>query len=162
MSIQSRLPLTREGEGKILAEIGYLDGIRAELAAELHDAVDKGLAEEEARRSSELAALALQISRLRDVLAWRRSVEAEGGMPVATIGCEVTVVGEDGEMAFSIVCPSNGNPRLGRVSFESPYARAVMGRSVGDEVEVALPEGRRRLRITAIQPESKRRLKRAS
>ncbi|MDV6331924.1 transcription elongation factor GreA [Asticcacaulis sp. 201] len=63
--------------------------------------------------------------------------------PVATaervvFGCTVTIVREDGrEQTFRIVGEDEADPNAGSVSYVSPLARALLGREVGDEAQVA-------------------------
>jgi transcription elongation factor GreA len=58
-------------------------------------------------------------------------------------GATVTVVDEDTEeeKAYQIVGESEADVKKGRVSLTSPMARALMGKSVGDTVEVKAPGG---------------------
>jgi transcription elongation factor GreA len=58
-------------------------------------------------------------------------------------GATVTVVDEDTEeeKAYQIVGESEADVKKGRVSLTSPIARALMGKSVGDTVEVKAPGG---------------------
>ncbi len=66
-------------------------------------------------------------------------------------GAWVTLEDEDGgERRHRIVGPDEFDMAPGYVSLDSPLARALLGRRVGDEVSVALPGGRQRWVITAI------------
>ncbi len=60
---------------------------------------------------------------------------------------------EDGaeEETYRIVGPAEADPKAGRVSFESALGKAMMGRKVGDEVEVKTAHGAYSVRITAIE-----------
>jgi transcription elongation GreA/GreB family factor len=51
---------------------------------------------------------------------------------------------------FTIVEPHRSKPAEGRLSGESPVGRALLGRHVGDLVEVHIPKGIRRLMIAAV------------
>ncbi len=53
-------------------------------------------------------------------------------------GCTVTIEREDGRsQTFQIVGEDEADPAAGSVSYVSPLARALTGKEVGDEVQVA-------------------------
>ena len=53
-------------------------------------------------------------------------------------GCAVTIEREDGRIqTFRIVGEDEADPNAGSVSYVSPMARALLGKEVGDEVQVA-------------------------
>ncbi|MBK1624273.1 transcription elongation factor GreA [Afifella marina] len=58
-------------------------------------------------------------------------------------GAKVKLVDEDTdeEKTWQIVGDMEADVRLGRISISSPIARALIGKSVGDSVEVAAPGG---------------------
>lgn len=69
-----------------------------------------------------------------------------------TFGATVTVVDEgDKTIQYQIVGQSESNVKAGRISFNSPLGRALIGRTVGDEVEVSTPGGDKYFEITKIQ-----------
>ncbi len=57
-------------------------------------------------------------------------------------GARVGLQGEDGrQVDYRIVGADETDARRGFISIDSPLARALIGRSVGDEVAVSLPAG---------------------
>ena len=68
-------------------------------------------------------------------------------------GATVTVVEEDGEseMKFQIVGEDEADIKKKRLSVGSPLARALIGKKVGDEVEVATPSGGRFFEVLKVQ-----------
>jgi len=59
---------------------------------------------------------------------------------------------DDGsEVAFQIVGESEADVRLGLISITSPIARALVGKSEGDVVDVAVPGGTRAFEIVAVR-----------
>jgi len=85
----------------------------------------------------------------------RHAVVAEdfpGDPQVVEIGDEVTVRFEDGTSeTYLIVHPVEATLDDVRISADSPLAKAVLGRRVGDEVEVEAPAGAYRCRIVAAE-----------
>lgn len=66
-------------------------------------------------------------------------------------GARVTV--EDaggGETRYHIVGADEIDPETNRISVDSPLARALLGRRIGDEVRVETPGGERQIEIVAV------------
>jgi transcription elongation factor GreB len=64
----------------------------------------------------------------------------------------VSVEEENGEtVEYRLVGPDESEPSRGLLSIESPLGRALMGRSVGDEVVLRRPRGEATLLILAIR-----------
>ncbi len=58
------------------------------------------------------------------------------------IGSTITVQEGDFETeTWFLVGPKEASPRAGKISYESPIGKALIGRSVGDNVNVVLPNG---------------------
>ena len=68
------------------------------------------------------------------------------------LGSTVTLLDvETGEqLVYSIVGSAEADPSNSRISNESPVGKALLGRKVGDEIEVNVPVGVLRYRIEAI------------
>lgn len=67
-------------------------------------------------------------------------------------GATVTMLDEnDDEVIYQIVGADEGDVKIGRISYQSPIARALIGRRVEDEVEVKAPGGERYYEITKIE-----------
>ncbi len=68
-------------------------------------------------------------------------------------GAVVTVVDEetDDEAVYRIVGELEANVREGRISITSPLARALIGKTVGDSVEVATPGGGKSYQILKVK-----------
>ena len=68
-------------------------------------------------------------------------------------GATVTVVEEDddSEMKFQIVGEDEADIKKKRLSVGSPLARALIGKKVGDEVEVATPSGGKFFELLKVQ-----------
>jgi len=49
----------------------------------------------------------------------------------------------DEELTYTIVGGQESNPTTGLISFQSPVAKALLGKEEGDEVEITLPSGKR-------------------
>jgi transcription elongation factor GreA len=59
-------------------------------------------------------------------------------------GATVTLLDEDEKpIKYQIVGQTEADAKRGRISYNSPLGRALIGRKVGDEVEVTVPSGDR-------------------
>ena len=130
--------LTRQGRRQLEARARNLRETVIPRLVELRDGPDRDdsvLAAHE-RASAELA-------RIGTVLATARPVEALPDDPdVVELG-EAVTISLDGAPPerYVIVHPSEAIVGAGRTSSQSPLGRALLGRRVGDEVEVAAPGG---------------------
>jgi len=68
-------------------------------------------------------------------------------------GATVTLIDVDtnDQRKYQIVGDFEAQPKNGRISISSPIARAIIGKSVGDTVEVAAPGGARSYEIQKVQ-----------
>lgn len=69
------------------------------------------------------------------------------------LGSTVTVLDEefDETMVYKIVGSQEADPMNGRISEDSPFGKALLGKAIGDEVQVEAPAGVLRYRILEIQ-----------
>jgi transcription elongation factor GreA len=81
--------------------------------------------------------------------------EAEVEEGVISLGSIVTVkdLDEDDEWDFYLVDAVEADPVNDRISVQSPVGEALMGKRVGEVVEVDIPAGTARYEITAIRRE---------
>ena len=68
-------------------------------------------------------------------------------------GARVTIVDEEteDEKTYRIVGQYEADMKNGSISITSPLAKALMGKKVGDSVEVPAPGGARSVEITAVR-----------
>ena len=67
-------------------------------------------------------------------------------------GATVTLIDEnDKKVKYQLVGQPEADARDGRISYNSPLGRALIGREVGDEVEVTTPAGDRYYEVAKIE-----------
>jgi transcription elongation factor GreA len=67
-------------------------------------------------------------------------------------GATVTLIDEEKKkVRYQLVGQVEADARDGRISFNSPLGRALIGREVGDEVEVSTPSGDRYYEIAKVE-----------
>ena len=94
-----------------------------------------------------------QIAEIEDKISRAQVIDVSklGGKTVK-FGATVTVVDEDTdeERTYQIVGEPEADVHAGRLSIGSPIARALIGKGVGDSVEVPTPGGGKRFEIMAV------------
>lgn len=90
---------------------------------------------------------------LRDRIENAQVVDpAEVKSDKVVFGATVTIVDEDGgEKVYQIVGEDEIEPGANKISWKSPMAKALLGRSAGDEIEIQRPAGLLVAEITAIR-----------
>jgi len=58
------------------------------------------------------------------------------------------------EVTYTIVSSVDSDPSIGYISYSSPFAKAILSKEVGDEVEITLPTGINDFEILDIQMDS--------
>ncbi|HEC33502.1 MAG TPA: transcription elongation factor GreA [Chloroflexi bacterium] len=138
--------LTREGHERLQAELEHLRKVRRqEVARRLHEALTEGdlleNAELEAARN-EQAFVEGRIIELEMLLGSAEIIQEAASSEMVGLGSRVTIVEGDGPPeTYHIVGSAETSPDEGKISYESPIGKALMGRRVGDEVTVNAPGG---------------------
>jgi transcription elongation factor GreA len=152
--------LTAEGVKKLTEELNYLRTTGREAVADrLHNAFQDGQdddfvenAELEAARN-ELSFLEGRIHELEDILNnYQLISESTGPHDKVQVGDWVTVLedGYDEEERYHLVGPAEADPVAGRISYESPLGKALLGAKPGGTVKVNAPNGILSFRIVGI------------
>jgi transcription elongation factor GreA len=96
-----------------------------------------------------------RIAELEDKLSRAEVIDVHKliGSKTIKFGATVTLVDEDTEekKTYQIVGDLEADVKEGRISISSPIARALIGKSTGDTVEVAAPGGARSYEITRVK-----------
>jgi len=149
--------MTAADHAALTAELEALEGEgRRAMAQRIKTAREWGDLKENAEyhdAKNDQAHLETKIALLRDRLSRAKIVEGEPEQEgVVAFGSTVRVRDEEGrEQRFEIVSTQAADPASGRISVESPVARALVGVSVGGEAEVALPRGSRRYTVLSVE-----------
>lgn len=149
--------LTQEGFDKIVAEHDYLVSVgRKEVAEKLKEAISYGDLSENSEYDSaknEQAELEVKILQLEDKIRKAKIIDdSETAKDQVSIGQNVKIrdMEDDDIMEFKIVGVSEADPIEGKISNDSPVGAALLGKKVGDTVEVQTPDGAREYTIMEI------------
>ncbi len=98
------------------------------------------------------AHLETKIKRLTERLRAARVIEGTTDPDVIGFGSTATVIDESSgkQHEFTIVGPTEADLKSGKLSSESPVARALVGARAGDSVTVQTPGGDRRYRVERV------------
>jgi transcription elongation factor GreA len=129
---------------------------RAQVAERIHSAKEEGdimenSAYDEAK--NEQAFVEGRIMTVEQMLKNAVMIDKSRASDSVGIGSYVTVVerGDDDDEMYQIVGSAEADPTRGRISNESPVGRALLGKRVGEEVQVKIPDGVRHLKVTEIR-----------
>lgn len=151
--------LTRAGLEKLEQELEDLKTVRRhEVAERIKQAREFGdISEnseyEDAKR--EQAFIEGRILELQKMLQKVRLIDEGEDNGKVQIGSTVTLVdldsGSEKTFKYTIVGSAEANPRENKISNESPVGKALLGQSVGAEVEIAVPVGVLHYKVIAVE-----------
>jgi transcription elongation factor GreA len=149
--------MTKEGIERLEKELDHLRGVRRpEVAERIHQAKELASAQNNAEyeeAKNEQAFVEGRIMTLEHLLQNATLIDEEAAHHASRVqlGSTVTLDPHDGKtMEYTIVGPAEARPTEGLISNESPVGRALLGKRVGDEVQVQVPRGVLRLTVTRI------------
>ncbi len=149
--------LTSEGYQKLQEELEFLRTTKREqIADRLHEAIEGGElldnAELEAAKN-EQAFVEGRIKELEILLATARVVdEKDVDKEVIQVGNRVTLQEEGSreKEEYEIVGAAEADPKVGKISNESPVGKALLGKRVGDKVQVEAPGGSYTIKVLKV------------
>ena len=155
---QKELFLTSEGYLELETELNYLKtDKRKEVLSSLKEARALGDLSENAEYDSareEQGKLEARIKEVEYILEHATIIDDGGSdKDVVNIGCTVTLQyeGDDEVEEYRIVGSQEADPFMSKISNESPIAKAIMNKKVGDIVEVESPNGIYKIEIIDIK-----------
>jgi transcription elongation factor GreA len=148
--------MTAAGLASLQAELEHLETVaRREIADRIRTAREWGDLKENSEyhdAKNDQAHLETKIKRLREQLVSAEVREVEAQTDVVGFGSTVEVEDADSSrrQSYTLVSAHEAAPGDGKLSIESPVAKALVGARVGDERTLETPRGKRRLKIVAI------------
>ena len=158
MSVSDRVPMTRTGYDKIKAELHDLENVQMpEATRRVGEARSEGDLSENAEyhgaRETQ-GMIQAKINLLKDKLA-RATIIDPSKLPrdKVVFGCTVTVKDLDfGDTEdFTLVGAGEEDYDEGKINVASPLAQGLLGKKIGDRVEVEVPAGTNRFEVMDIR-----------
>lgn len=149
MATVDKMPMLAEGYEKLQSEVRHLKTVERPA---IIDAIEEARGHGDLSENAEYHAakerqgqVEAQIADIEDRLSRAMVIDPTtlSGDKIV-FGATVHLLDEnDKAVVYQIVGQTEADARMGRISYNSPLGRALIGRSVGDEVEVSTPSGDR-------------------
>ena len=157
MASTEKVPMLAEGHRKLTDELKRL---RSEERPAIVEAIEEARAHGDLSENAEYHAakerqgqVEATIADLEDRLSRAMVIDPTtlSGDKIV-FGATVTLLDEDErQVKYQLVGQTEADARVGRISYNSPLGRALIGRQVGEEVEVSTPSGDRYYEIKKLE-----------
>ena len=150
--------MSQEGYDKLVAELRQLETVEL---PQVKDAISEARDKGDLSENFEYHAAKREQSRILGRIRFKQRVLANARVidmsrlssDTVQLLCkvEMTNLANNSSMTYTIASPHEANLREGKISVNSPIAKALLGHKAGDTVEVRVPAGSLRLRIESIR-----------
>ena len=140
--------MTEDGYNKILAEINMLENVkRPEVIRQIAEARDKGDLSENAEYDAAKEAqgiLESKIAQLKGLIANARLID-ESRVSTDTVQIlnkvKIKNLKSKTEMTYTLVSDTEANLKENKIAISTPIAKGLLGKKVGDTVDIKVPSG---------------------
>jgi len=146
MATMEKVPMLVEGYDRLTADLKTLREERPKIV----DAIEEARAHGDLSENAEYHAakerqgqVEAQIAEIEDKVSRAQIIDPKtlSGDKII-FGATVSLLDEDDKpVRYQIVGQTEADANKGRISYSSPMARALIGKQVGDEIEVTVPAG---------------------
>jgi transcription elongation factor GreA len=157
MATVDKMPMLAEGYERLTTEVRHLKMVERPA---IIDSIEEARAHGDLSENAEYHAakerqgqVEAQIADIEDRLSRAMVIDPTtlSGDKVI-FGATVHLIDEnDKPVKYQIVGQTEADAKVGRISYSSPLGRALIGRTIGDEVEVSTPSGDRYYEIEKIE-----------
>jgi len=156
MASVEKVPMLAEGYERLTAELKVLREERPRVV----DAIEEARAHGDLSENAEYHAakerqgqIEATIADLEDKVSRANIIDpASLSGDRIIFGATVTLLDDDDKpVRYQIVGPYEADAKVGRISYNSPLGRALIGRRVDDEIEVTVPAGDRSYLVQKIE-----------
>ena len=156
MATVDKLPMLEEGQRMLNDELSRLRAERPQIIDAIEEARAHGDLSENAEyhaakeRQGQIEAM---IADIEDKLSRALVIDpATLSGDKVVFGATVHLVDEDDKpVTYQIVGQTEADAKASRISYNSPLGRALIGRKVGEDVEVTVPSGDRYYQVARIE-----------
>lgn len=149
--------LTEEGLKKLKDELHQLKTHeRASISRQIAEARDKGDLSENAEYDAAKDAqglLEMKISKLEDLIANARLIDdskMDNSKVFILSKVKIKNLANGSFMTYMLVPETDANLKQGKISIESPISKGLLGKKVGDKVEITVPSGKLNFEVVEI------------
>ena len=140
--------MTEDGYKKLKEEINTLETVdRPAISKQIAEARDKGDLSENAEYDAAKEAqgmLEMRISKLKDVISTSKIIdESQLDTSKVSILTTVKLMNNDTkkEQVFKLVPDNESDLKSGKISVNTPIAKGLLGKAIGETAEIVLPNG---------------------
>ncbi len=149
------VPLTREGKAKLEHELEELRVRRREVAAMIHNAQEQGTSQNDAEYDDaklEQGRVEGRILELEDIIRRARPIDEDGAHHSGRvlIGSGVQLDWNGTTRHYQVVGAPEADASHGKISNDSPVGAALLGKVVGDVIDINAPKGVMKVKILKI------------
>ena len=155
--MMEKIPMTEEGQKKLLDELKHLKTVeRPIIIKAIADARSNGdlseNAEYHAAREKQ-SFIEGRIKELEGIISLAEVIDPKKLSGSIKFSATVTIIDEDNdeEKIYQIVGEPEANIENNKLNVKSPLARALIGKEMGDSVEVRSPGGTKHYEITNVE-----------
>lgn len=142
----AKIHLTREGLEELKLELKeHKENKRPQAVKRVARARDFGdLSEnnEYQQARDELAFIDGRIEELEELISKAKIIDGKKKRKTVDLGCKVTVHGNGKTHTYTIVGEWEADPKEKKISHQSPLGKALVGKKVGEMVEIEAPAGK--------------------
>src|SRR3954447_7920249 len=147
MATVEKMPMLAEGYEKLQSDVRHLKTVER---PQIIDAIEEARGHGDLSENAEYHAakerqgqVEAQIADMEDRLSRAMVIDPKSlSGDKVVFGATVHLLDEnDKPVKYQIVGQTEADAKVGRISYNSPLGRALIGRSVGEEVEVTVPSG---------------------
>jgi transcription elongation factor GreA len=156
MASVEKLPMLAEGYERLIAELKVLREERPRIVEAIEEARAHGDLSENAEyhaAKERQGHVEMSIGDLEDRVSRAQIIDPTSLSGDKIIfGATVTLLDDDEKpVKYQIVGPYEADAKIGRISYNSPLGKALIGRKVDEEIEVTVPSGDRSYLVQKIQ-----------
>jgi transcription elongation factor GreA len=147
MATVDKMPMLAEGYERLQSEVRHLKTIER---PSIIDAIEEARGHGDLSENAEYHAakerqghVEAQIAEMEDRLSRALVIDPKSlSGDKVVFGATVHLLDEnDNPVVYQVVGQTEADAKIGRISYSSPLGRALIGRSVGEDVEVSAPSG---------------------
>jgi len=151
--MKKQFHMTKEGIKEHQAELDALIARRGEIADAIKTAREQGDLTENAEyhaAKDDQERTEARIAELEHILTNTEVITKPRSGGKVVLGSSVKLKGDSGAKSFTVVGTVEADPLEGKISDESPIGQALLGKSVGDKVEIPTPNETKIYKVTEI------------
>ena len=151
--MNNRIIMTKDGLEELKVELEELKAKRPAAVDRLSEARGLGDLSENSEyhaAKDDLSFIDGRIAELEEIIHSAKVVTADQGTSQISVGSKVRLHINGKEEEFTVVGEWEADPGQKKISHESPLGKALLGKKVGEELEVEAPAGKIKYKVVAV------------